>query len=164
MDIIFQIDEPFQAQIASEPIEQALRLTLDFFSQRPGSNPLQADSVTVVVTDNDTIQSLNAQYRGVAAPTDVLSFANTPDPDFPEMDEDTSGHLGDIIIAYLVAQAQAQAGGHASQDEIILLAVHGFLHLLGFDHDTPANKEIMWAAQAQVMAKLGLAHVQPTES
>ena len=164
MDVIFQIDEPFQPQVVPEQIEQALRLTLDFFSQGPGSNPIKAGSVAVVVTDNDTLQALNAQYRGIAAPTDVLSFENTPDPDFPELDEATSGHLGDIIIAYPVAQAQALAGGHTPPDEITLLAVHGFLHLLGFDHDTPANKKIMWTAQGQVMAKLGLAHIQPTES
>ncbi|MBI1877337.1 MAG: rRNA maturation RNase YbeY [Chloroflexi bacterium] len=164
MDVIFQIDELFQPQVNPEQIEQALRLTLDFFNQTSGSNPVNAGSVTVVVTGNDAIQELNAQYRGIAAPTDVLSFANTPDPDFPELDEATAGHLGDIIIAFPVAQAQAVTGGHTPQDELTLLAAHGFLHLLGFDHDTPANKKIMWAAQAQVMAELGLAHVQPTET
>jgi probable rRNA maturation factor len=56
------------------------------------------------------------------------------------------------------------ASGHTPQDEITLLAVHGFLHLLGFDHDTPANRQVMWDIQAQTMAELGLAHVQPTES
>jgi probable rRNA maturation factor len=47
--------------------------------------------------------------------------------------------------------------------EVTLLAVHGTLHLLGFDHDTPEHKAAMWSAQAQVMGDLGLAHVQPTE-
>jgi probable rRNA maturation factor len=74
------------------------------------------------------------------------------------------GYLGEIVIAYPVAQAQAQAAGHTVQAEITLLAVHGLLHLFGFDHDTPENKKKMWAAQHQVMAGLGLAHVQPTES
>jgi probable rRNA maturation factor len=116
------------------------------------------------VTDNDTLRELNEQYRGVDAPTDVLSFENLPDPDFPELDKVITDNLGDIIIAYPVAQAQALASGHTPQDEITLLAVHGFLHLLGFDHDTPANRQVMWDIQAQTMAELGLAHVQPTES
>jgi probable rRNA maturation factor len=110
------------------------------------------------------VQQLNAQYRGIDAPTDVLSFENTPDPDFPELDETEAGHLGDIIIAYPVAEAQAMAAGHTAQQEVILLAVHGLLHLLGFDHDTSENKEKMWQTQRQIMVELGLEHVQPTES
>ncbi len=164
MEIILQIDEPFQTQVESEPIARALQLTLNFFKQTSGSGLVAAGSVTIVVTDNDTIQELNAQYRGIAAPTDVLSFENSPDPDFPELDEVDRGHLGDVIIAFPVAQAQALAAGHTPQNEVVLLAVHGLLHLLGFDHDTPENKEKMWSTQRQVMAELGLAHVQATES
>ncbi|MBE7551943.1 MAG: rRNA maturation RNase YbeY [Anaerolineales bacterium] len=164
MDIIFQIDEPFPPHVEPDRIEQALQLTLDQFNRTAGSNRVTANSVTVVVTDNELVQQLNAQYRSVDAPTDVLSFENTPDPDFPELDEAAAGHLGDIIIAYPVAEAQALAGGHRPSEEITLLAVHGFLHLLGFDHDTPDHKQAMWAIQKQVMAHLGLAHVQPTET
>jgi probable rRNA maturation factor len=116
------------------------------------------------MTDKATLQQLNQQYRGLNVPTDVLSFENVPDPDFPAMDEDLLGYLGEIVIAYPVAQAQALAAGHTVQAEITLLAVHGLLHLLGFDHDTPQSKNKMWAAQHQVMAELGLAHVQPTEN
>lgn len=164
MDIIFQIDEPFQPYVEPDRIEQALRLTLDQFNGTADSNGVTANSVAVVVTDNEVVQQLNAQYRGMDAPTDVLSFENVPDPDFPELDEAARGHLGDIIIAYPVAEVQALAGGHMPSEEIILLAVHGFLHLLGFDHDTPDHKQAMWAIQQQVMAHLGLAHVQPTEN
>lgn len=164
MDVIFQIDEAFQTQVEPQEIEQALRLVLDLFNQSAGSIQVKANLVTVVVTDNDTIQELNAQYRGFNKPTDVLSFANSPDPDFPDPDETTAGHLGDIIIAYPVAESQANAGGHPPQAELTLLAVHGFLHLLGFDHDTPTNKKLMWDLQAQVMTELGLPHVQPTET
>lgn len=163
MEIFFQIDDPFQARIEPEPLEKAVRLTFHRFNQNTGSNPSTASSVTLVVTDNDTVQQLNADYRGVDAPTDVLSFENTPDPDFPQLDEE-AGHLGDIIIAYPVAEAQALAAGHTAQEEIVLLAVHGFLHLLGFDHDSPENKAQMWQIQHQVMVELGLGHVQPTES
>jgi probable rRNA maturation factor len=117
-----------------------------------------------VVTDSETIKELNQQYRGINAPTDVLSFENIPDPDFPEVDQAASGYLGDIIIAYPVAEAQALAAGHAPQDELILLAVHGLLHLLGFDHETSENKQQMWDIQQRIMTELELAHVQPTEN
>ena len=63
-----------------------------------------------------------------------------------------------------VAEKQAVVGGHAVLEEVLLLTVHGTLHLLGFDHNTQVNKEKMWAAQGQVMAELGLAHVLPTEA
>lgn len=161
MDIFFQIDEPFQALIEPEPLEKAVQWTLQFFGKSSASS---VNSMTIVITDNDTVQQLNAQYRGIDAPTDVLSFENTPDPDFPELDETEAGHLGDIIIAYPVAEAQAMAAGHTAQNEVILLAVHGLLHLLGFDHDTSENKEKMWQTQRQIMVELGLGHVQPTES
>ncbi|MBE7471213.1 MAG: rRNA maturation RNase YbeY [Anaerolineae bacterium] len=161
MDIFFQIDEPFQALVEPEPLEKAVQLTLRFLGNSYASS---INSVTIVITDSDTVQQINAQYRGIDAPTDVLSFENTPDPDFPELDETEAGHLGDIIIAYPVAAAQAAAAGHTAQNEVILLAVHGLLHLLGFDHDTPENKEKMWQTQRQIMVELGLGHVQPTES
>ncbi|NJN94174.1 MAG: rRNA maturation RNase YbeY [Anaerolineales bacterium] len=164
MEINFQIDDPFQARIEPEPLQKALQVALHRFNQTSDSDTSPASSVTLVVTDNDTIRQLNADYRGVDAPTDVLSFENTPAPDFPQVDELEAGHLGDIIIAYPVAEAQAQAAGHTAQDEIVLLAVHGFLHLLGFDHDSPENKAHMWQTQHQVMIELGLGHVQPTES
>ncbi|RME82331.1 MAG: rRNA maturation RNase YbeY, partial [Caldilineae bacterium] len=71
--------------------------------------------------------------------------------------------LGDIVIAAPTAARQAHAAGHTPAEEICLLAVHGILHLLGYDHDTPARKEAMWQKQAQILAANGLAHVKPTE-
>jgi probable rRNA maturation factor len=159
LEVDLEIDEPFAAGLETSRLAEAVRLTLDRFNRSLADR--SSATVTVVITHTETIQQLNQQYRGIAAPTDVLSFENTPDPDFPMSD---SGHLGDLIIAYPVAQAQAEAAGHTPEEEIILLAVHGALHLSGFDHATPAGKERMWAAQGQVMESLGLAHVQPTES
>lgn len=155
MDIILQIDPPFLAELESNLIQQAVQAALQHFGR------LNSLTITVVITDNQTVQQLNHQYRGINAPTDVLSFDNIPDPDFPDLDQD---HLGDIIIAFPVAKAQAAAAGHQPLEEVTLLAVHGTLHLLGFDHDTPAQKKEMWAAQQQIMAELGLAHLQPTEN
>ena len=155
MDVIIQVDELFEANINPVSIENALNVTFRLFP------PPVNGTASVVITDNKVVQQLNRDYRGIDAPTDVLSFDNIPDPDFPG--EEDSPHLGDVIIAYPVAEKQAAAGRHTVLEEILLLAVHGTLHLLGFDHDTPVNKEKMWTAQSRVMTELNLAHIQPTE-
>jgi len=151
VDIVIQVDNPFEASI--NPV---LKVTFGLFP------PPVDGTVTVVVTDNETIRQLNRDYRGTDAPTDVLSFDNIPDPDFPG--QKGAPHLGDVVIAFPVAEKQAAVGGHTVLEEVLLLAVHGTLHLLGFDHDTPDNKEKMWTAQSRVMAGLGLAHIQPSEN
>jgi probable rRNA maturation factor len=161
MDISLHIDEAYAAQINAETIEQAIIVTLQLAEADPVL--IQEGSVALTITDNEIVQQLNLQYLGIDAPTDVLSFENVPDADFPEVETGMSRHLGDIVIAYPVAEAQAASAGHAPMAEVTLLTVHGALHLLGFDHDTPERKEAMWAVQQQIMARLGLAHVQPTE-
>ena len=148
------IDQPFAQTVEPGQLKQAIYLTLQRFHHT------DAITINLTITSNETIQRLNDQYRGISSPTDVLSFPNTPDPEFPHLDQD---HLGDIIIAYPVAEAQAIAGGHTPTEELILLAIHGTLHLLGFDHDTPTTKMRMWSAQQKILAELGLGHVQPTE-
>jgi probable rRNA maturation factor len=163
LEIALQIEEQFEADIDTGLLDKAVKAVINW--ARPTSNRVASvRSVNVVITDNETIQQLNHQYRGIDSPTDVLSFENRPDPDFPEVGDELTGHLGDIIIAYPVAKTQAQAGGHTPQQEAVLLTVHGMLHLLGFDHDTPAHKADMWQAQQQIMTGLGLAQVQPTEA
>jgi probable rRNA maturation factor len=155
MDISLQIAPSFQNEVDPDLIEQSLKSTLRTVRQ------VETGTISVVITDRDAIRQLNRQYRGVDAPTDVLSFENAPDPDFPDDDPD---HLGDIIIAYPVAAAQALAAGHQPQEEVALLVVHGALHLLGFDHDTSDTKEEMWAVQRHILSELGLGHLQPTET
>ena len=157
MDITFEIDDAFAASLDREPVGQAIRAALEQFY--PDRLPAGAH-VTLVMTTAEAIQQLNRDYLAIDAPTDVLSFSNEPDPDFPAGE---TGYLGDIVIAYPVAERQARAAGHTPQEEVTLLAVHGALHLAGFDHDTAATKATMWAAQRQVMDRFGLGHVQPTE-
>ncbi len=156
MDVDIQIDKPFEFTIDPAKIEAALRLVFELFLPQP------LGLVSVVITDEAAVHQLNRQYRGVDAPTDVLSFEGTSTADF--LGEEEIFHLGDIIIAYPVAARQAADAGHAPVEEVILLAIHGALHLLGFDHDTPAHKRRMWAAQKRIMAQLKLAHIQPTET
>jgi probable rRNA maturation factor len=92
---------------------------------------------------------LNRQYLGVDAPTDVLSFpVGEVDP------ESEALYLGDILISYPQALAQAEAAGHPVQAELQLLVVHGTLHLLGYDHAEEDEKTLMWKAQDEILARL----------
>jgi probable rRNA maturation factor len=105
--------------------------------------------LTLVLTDADGIRELNRRFSGQDQATDVLSFPGcVPDP------ETGRAYLGDVIIAFPVAQTQAQAAGIAVNDEIALLAVHGVLHLLGYDHATAAEKHQMWSIQTAILAAM----------
>lgn len=105
--------------------------------------------ITIAITDDESVAELNAQYRGVDAPTDVLSFP------MDAMPGDTH-YLGDLVIAYPYAAAQAEREGHALDDSLALLVIHGTLHLLGYDHDTPERRAEMWAAQQLALVALGI--------
>ena len=115
---------------------------------------LHTDSgLTVVLVDDDYIRNLNLQFRGIDAPTDVLSFSADPPP---VTIEGEPPYLGDIIIAFPYAAAQAQQLGHALNDSLVLLVVHGTLHLLGYDHNSLANRNAMWSAQEAALVALSI--------
>ena len=101
--------------------------------------------LTLVITSDEAVQALNRTYRDVDAPTDVLSFAAQAKQDGFIMPEEETPYLGDVIISLPVATRQALAAGHRPMDEMLLLAAHGTLHLLGHDHLTQAQKADMWA-------------------
>ena len=110
-------------------------------------------TLSVVFVDNAYIQNLNQQFRGIDAPTDVLSFpADEPPVDI----DDEPPYIGDLIVAYPYASEQATREGHPLNDSLSLLVVHGTLHLLGYDHDTPENRAEMWAAQDAALIALGI--------
>jgi probable rRNA maturation factor len=117
-------------------------------------------ALTIVLMDDAGVARLNAQFRGVDAPTDVLSFpADAPSVAMP----DEPPYLGDLVIAYPYAAAQAARETHALEDSLSLLVVHGVLHLLGHDHDTPERRASMWAAQAHALGTLNVPqHVAPS--
>jgi probable rRNA maturation factor len=120
--------------------------------------------LTVVLTDDDQLQALNREYLGLDAPTDVLAFPASDEPRTGEPDPETgSPYLGDVLISVPRAALQAQANGHAVEAEVQLLAVHGILHLLGHDHARPRDRARMWAAQSEVLERLGLADIRVHE-
>jgi probable rRNA maturation factor len=95
--------------------------------------------VSVLLTDDEEIRRLNKQYRGIDRATDVLAFAMREG-----MDAELNPHLlGDIVISVQTAQRQSSRVGHSLDMELALLAVHGTLHLLGYDHERDSEATIM---------------------
>jgi probable rRNA maturation factor len=114
---------------------------------------LEPDSVTtVVIATDEEVLNLNKLHRGIDKPTDVLSF---PAEELPDEIE-SSPYLGDIIIAYPYTQAQAEQEGFSMADSLVLMVIHGALHLLGYDHDTPENRAEMWNIQSEVLQEMGI--------
>jgi probable rRNA maturation factor len=125
-------------------LESAARAVLDL------SGVPDAD-LTIALVDNARIHGLNRDFLGHDAPTDVISFpADEPDP------ETGRRYLGDVVISFMRASEQAGERGHAVEAEMQLLVVHGVLHLLGYDHSEAGDKNRMWAAQAEVLERLGV--------
>lgn len=117
-----------------------------------------ATEVDVTIVDDEEIHTLNRDYRGVDRPTDVLSFAldeEAEESDEPELVDAPEEHLlGDIIISAETAQRQGEEFGHGLEREIVYLAVHGLLHLLGYDHMTEADKVVMRAKEEEALREI----------
>lgn len=147
--MIFQIDIQNQGDYAlnASRLQTAAATVLAQQTAKPES------SLSVVIADDDFVAGLNRQFRKIDAPTDVLSF---PADEPPVVEDGEPPYLGDLIIAYPYASAQAQTAGHILDDSLALLVVHGTLHLLGYDHDTPENRAAMWAAQSAALTALNI--------
>lgn len=114
--------------------------------------------VDITIVDDEEIHQLNRYYRNVDRPTDVLSFAlDEDDEDEPELLEGQLHLLGDIIISAETATRQAEEFGHGLEREIVYLAVHGLLHLLGYDHMVEEDKVIMRAKEEEALRAINLA-------
>lgn len=106
--------------------------------------------VTVALVSDGRMRSLNRSFRGKDYATDVLSFAAGPEG----AQQAAPRHLGDVVIALGVARKQAAEAGHALGTELRVLALHGLLHLLGYDHDTDDGR--MARAEARLRRRAGL--------
>lgn len=108
--------------------------------------------VSVILADVETMEKLHLEWMDEPGPTDVLSFpmdelrpgtASMPTP---------AGLLGDIVLCPVVAQEQAVAAGHSMEEELLLLTTHGMLHLMGYDHGEPEEKEEMFGIQRELLS------------
>ena len=128
-------------------IEELVRLVVD-----AEGKPRETE-VSVSFVDDDSIHELNRIWRGIDAPTDVLSFeCDGVDDDMP-LFEGGAFELGDIVIAPDVAQRQAPAYGLSFADEVSLLVTHGLLHLCGYDHMTDEEAEVMEARERSLLSE-----------
>jgi len=119
----------------------------------------QPDSeMGIILVDNEYIQDLNLKYRGIDQPTDVLSFAmNEGVAESPAFKiEGEPVLLGDVYLSVERAVEQAESYGHSFARELCYLGAHGLLHLLGYDHQTPEETELMRAEEEKILQQFEL--------
>jgi probable rRNA maturation factor len=132
-----------------EPAWETALAGVAAIAQGAGEAALERDGgVAVLLTDNETVRELNARFRAKDAPTNVLSF---PAPANPE------GHLGDVALAYGVCAREAAEQGKTLAAHLQHLVAHGVLHLVGFDHETDGEAQVMEAREREILAGLGVA-------
>lgn len=146
--------------------EKLIGLLEEILQQAGNSEGVTEGVVDLTLVDDDRIHELNREYRNIDRPTDVLSFALNEETDeelqiIYELDEaedmkELPDMLGDIIISVPRAKLQSEEYGHSLEREIGFLFVHGFLHLLGYDHQDEASEAEMMEKQEAVLEKVGL--------
>lgn len=134
-DIIWQ-DVPKDAKIKRSALKAA---------RMAAKCEKRSGGVSLLLTDDHAIHTLNREFRQVDKPTDVLSFPS-----------DEPGFLGDIAISVPCAKRQAEDYGHSIEREIAFLTVHAMLHLFGYDHIVSADEDVMRARQRDILAKAGV--------
>ena len=122
-------------EVNKDLIKLAVKATLEYYN-------LSKDDITIRLTDDDEIAQHNKEYRGISSATDVLSFLQ----DFTDP-ETGRKYLGDIVISIETAIRQAPKYKLTIDQECAFLAIHGTLHLLGYDHSEPDQKAEMWQLQ-----------------
>lgn len=130
-----------------ETVEKVLYSAID-------KENLEGINFNLIIVDNEYIHELNKNYRNIDRETDVITFA-LEDEDTMVLPENVRV-LGDIYISIDKARSQADEYGHSFLREICFLAVHGFYHLLGYDHMTPEDEKIMFSKQEEVLNAYGI--------
>ena len=139
IEIFVQVDEEIKEL---ETVEKVLYKALEI-------EKLENTSFNLIIVDNKYIHELNKTYRHIDRETDVITFA-LEDEDTLVLPSDER-ILGDIYISIDKARAQAKEYNHSLLRELSFLAVHGFYHLLGYDHATKEEEKIMFAKQEEVL-------------
>ncbi|MBO5121307.1 MAG: rRNA maturation RNase YbeY [Bacilli bacterium] len=145
IEIFNQLDEEIKEL---ETVEKVLLSAIE-------KEKLEDVTFNLIIVDNEYIHELNKNYRGIDRETDVITFA-LEDEDSIIVPEEEGRNLGDIYISIDKARSQAEEYGHGLLRELSFLAVHGFYHLLGFDHMTPEEEKVMFAKQEEVLEEYGI--------
>ncbi|NLQ66419.1 rRNA maturation RNase YbeY [Streptococcus mutans] len=160
---IKMIDETNQV---SEEIKNQTLDILEFAAQKTGKEDKE---MAVTFVTNERSHELNLKYRDTNRPTDVISLEYKPesslsfdeedlsdDPDLAEVLTEFDAYIGELFISVDKAREQAQEYGHSFEREMGFLAVHGFLHINGYDHYTPQEEKEMFSLQEEILDAYGL--------
>lgn len=142
-----------------ELLEASLQLVEEVVKKAAEVEGITEDyEVSMTFVDNETIREMNREYRNKDEVTDVISFAlnEEGEDELPIIGGEAEQLLGDIIISIPRASEQAENYGHSFERELAFLAVHGFLHLLGYDHLSEEEEKIMFAKQEDILQAYGL--------
>jgi probable rRNA maturation factor len=140
----------WDAEPASEAIVRAAIAAAAALSTSPGE-------VSILLADDSVVRGLNKQWRGIDKPTNVLSFpAPKSTVNLPSPRHRSSRPLGDIVIAYEMLVGECADEGRQFIHHLSHLVVHGYLHLLGYDHQTDAEAEMMEALESKIMKRMGM--------
>ena len=140
-DIVVESDL-WQAEPQAEAIVDAAIAAAAAHSTRDGE-------VSILLADDSAVREVNRQWRGLDKPTNVLSF---PAADTPA----TKGHLGDIVIAFETLQRECESEGRLFLHHLAHLTVHGYLHLIGYDHETDAQADEMERLESRIMIAMNM--------
>ena len=160
---IEMVDET--GQVSEEILKQTQEI-LEFAAQKTGK---ENKEMAVTFVSNERSHELNLEYRDTDRPTDVISLEYKPEldiavdeedlldhPELAEMLEDFAAYIGELFISVDKAREQAEEYGHSFEREMGFLAVHGFLHINGYDHYTPEEEAEMFGLQEEILTAYGL--------
>ena len=160
---IEMVDET--GQVSEEILKQTQEI-LEFAAQKTGK---ENKEMAVTFVSNARSHELNLKYRDTDRPTDVISLEYKPEldiavdeedlldhPELAEMLEDFDAYIGELFISVDKAREQAEEYGHSFEREMGFLAVHGFLHINGYDHYTPEEEAEMFGLQEEILTAYGL--------
>ena len=153
VDVLVDSDHWQDASAAKAVVRRALKQAATALSTKSAG-------LAIVLTDDAAMRRLNRNWRGIDAPTNVLSFATTyPDDRHqrPRLDNHpVANHLGDIVLAYETVKREARREGKLFDHHLAHLAVHGFLHLVGYDHANDAQARRMETAERAILRDLAV--------
>ena len=147
-----KIDPPFRKVLKSAWLTNVIKEVLKAINI---DCPVE---LSILITDNNKIRTLNKEYRHIDKPTDVLAFTMTPFNDYEETPfitpPDGLHHLGEVIISYQRAVEQARDYDNDIEQELTVLIVHGILHLLGYDHEQADEEAKMRGKEDEIIKRI----------
>nr|WP_306974930.1 rRNA maturation RNase YbeY [Alkalibacillus salilacus] len=154
--VLVQIDFIDETELVENDLIKLLEDVLQYAANE--ENIEESAEMSVTIVDDETIKQINADYREKDYATDVISFAleEQGEGELDIVGDDLPVHLGDIVISFDRAKAQANEYDHSLNRELAFLSVHGLLHLIGYDHETKADEKAMFQKQESILQSFGL--------